>query len=298
MPFRPPVTSCSWARCRYGYCAGKVPGAGQAGQRVGRGDDRRGRRGAADDQDPAVLERVVDEHAGVRVGDRRHVRHRAAVAGRVVLPGRLGLELRAARAGRAYALSRIRRAPGPLGPAALVRRTRQVGAADRGDEPAGRRVLHAEPVIAGRGGDDHAGVLVVQPVGGELGAGLRSRRSCSRCTSRRAGTRSAPRARALFSDAVLASTRRILQFGQIAETMSRSRLISSAQPLSGVGISAGLVWPFWFILVKQSLAVVHGLMWKCVRYTFRSASAFGSSCASMIAIVRPLPRSCAARPSS
>ncbi len=100
-----------------------------------------------------------------------------------------------------------------------------------------------------------------------------------------------------FSDALLASTRRILQFGQIAETMSRSRLISSAQPLSGVGISAGLVWPFWFIFVKQWLAVVHGLMWKCVRYTFRSASAFGSSCASMIAIVRPLPRSCDARPS-
>src|SRR5438094_502359 len=72
-------------------------------------------------------------------------------------------------AGRAYGRSKIRRAPGLLGPAALVRGMRQVGAAHRGNPRAGRRVLHTEPGIARRGSDDDAGVLVEQPVGDDLG---------------------------------------------------------------------------------------------------------------------------------
>src|SRR5437763_427407 len=51
-----------------------------------------------------------------------------------------------------------------------------------------------------------------------------------------------------------ASTSRILQSGQVAETMSRSRLISMAQPGSAAGI--GEVAPFWFTFLKQPFAVV------------------------------------------
>ena len=42
--------------------------------------------------------------------------------------------------------------------------------------------------------------------------------------------------------ALVASTRRILQDGQMAETMSRSSEISPAQPLSALG--SGLAAPF------------------------------------------------------
>jgi len=45
------------------------------------------------------------------------------------------------------------------------------------------------------------------------------------------------------------------QDGQTAETMSTSRDISPAQPVSGVG--SGLVPPFWLIFLKQPFAVVH-----------------------------------------
>ncbi|SFY51810.1 hypothetical protein STEPF1_05076 [Streptomyces sp. F-1] len=58
----------------------------------------------------------------------------------------------------------------------------------------------------------------------------------------------------LAIDAVLASTSRILQFGQVALTMSRSSEISPAQPLSAVG--SEVVEPVWPTLVKQPLAVV------------------------------------------
>ena len=55
---------------------------------------------------------------------------------------------------------------------------------------------------------------------------------------------------------VFASTSRILQSGQTAETMSTSSEISPAQPASGLG--SGLAAPFWFTLRKQPFWVVHG----------------------------------------
>ena len=48
-----------------------------------------------------------------------------------------------------------------------------------------------------------------------------------------------------------ASTSRMLQFGQIADTMSRSDDSSVAHPASGGG--SGLVCPFWFTFVKHPL---------------------------------------------
>src|SRR5579883_3311956 len=81
----------------------------------------------------------------------------------------------------------------------------------------------------------------------------------------------------------LASTKRMWQLGQIAETMSISREISPAQPVSGAG--SGLAWPFWLILRKQPLAVVQGGRPKVERYIAKSDSALGSSKASTIATV-------------
>jgi hypothetical protein len=43
--------------------------------------------------------------------------------------------------------------------------------------------------------------------------------------------------------------------GQVAETMSRSRLISVAQPAFTLG---GVLPPVWFTFLKQPLAVVQG----------------------------------------
>jgi hypothetical protein len=54
----------------------------------------------------------------------------------------------------------------------------------------------------------------------------------------------------------LASTSRMWQVGQMAETMSTSSEISPAQPVLVGG--SGLVAPFWFTFEKQPLAVVHG----------------------------------------
>src|SRR5262245_32933683 len=87
-------------------------------------------------------------------------------------------------------------------------------------------------------------------------------------------------------DAELASTSRMWQSGQAADTMSRSRLISSAQPLSPAG--NGDVPPFWLIFLKQPFAVVQAGRPKWLRYAPRSAAALGSSIASTIATVRPL----------
>src|SRR5262249_2456539 len=87
--------------------------------------------------------------------------------------------------------------------------------------------------------------------------------------------------------AEFASTRRILQFGQAAEAMSRSSAISPAQPLSAVG--SGLAAPFWFTFLKQPLAVVQAGRPYWARDTPRSFSAFGSACASRIATVFPEP---------
>ena len=72
----------------------------------------------------------------------------------------------------------------------------------------------------------------------------------------------APRAAASFTaaprlakDAVVASTSRMWQFGQIAETMSRSSEISVAHPASVAGRL--VVLPVWLTFLKQPLAVVH-----------------------------------------
>src|SRR5207248_957573 len=87
--------------------------------------------------------------------------------------------------------------------------------------------------------------------------------------------------------AMVASTSRMRQLGQIAETMSTSRLISPAQPVSAVG--SGLAWPFSLTFLKQPFAVVQAGRPNCERYAARSDSAFGSSCASTIPTVAPLP---------
>src|SRR5881227_3021149 len=83
-----------------------------------------------------------------------------------------------------------------------------------------------------------------------------------------------------------ASTSRSLHFGQIAEAMSRSSEISSAQPLFAVGYD---VPPSWSTFLKHPFAVVHAASPYCERYTARSDSAFGSSKASTIAMVLPEP---------
>ena len=69
--------------------------------------------------------------------------------------------------------------------------------------------------------------------------------------------------------------------------MSTSSEISWAQPAFLRG--NGLALPFWLSLRKQPLAVVHADRPNCRRYTPRSASAVGSSNASTIATVCPLP---------
>ena len=53
--------------------------------------------------------------------------------------------------------------------------------------------------------------------------------------------------------AEFASTRRMRQLGQVAETMSTSREISWAQPPSAAG---GVDPPFWLTFLKQPLPVV------------------------------------------
>src|SRR6266545_7680403 len=62
---------------------------------------------------------------------------------------------------------------------------------------------------------------------------------------------------------VVASTSRIWQLGQTAETIWMSREISAAQPALGAG--SGPARPFWFTLRKQPLAVVHGGRPNCAR---------------------------------
>jgi hypothetical protein len=88
------------------------------------------------------------------------------------------------------------------------------------------------------------------------------------------------------SELEVASTSRMWQLGQIAETMSTSSEISSAQPTSDGG---GAVPPFLFTLRKQRLAVVHAAMPNRARYWFRSDSALGSSNASTMPMVCPAP---------
>src|SRR6266487_4311827 len=73
--------------------------------------------------------------------------------------------------------------------------------------------------------------------------------------------------------------------------MSRSRLISSAQPVSGGG---RLPPPAWLTFVKQPLATVQAGRPYWAGFTARSAAAFGSSKASTIATVSPWPATAAA----
>src|SRR5712671_2431644 len=88
------------------------------------------------------------------------------------------------------------------------------------------------------------------------------------------------------NELVVASTRRILQLGQMALAMSRSSEISCAQPEL---LRGNLVPPFWSTFRKHPLAVVQGGSPKVERYTARSLSAFGSSKASTMAMVWPAP---------
>src|SRR5439155_16393123 len=138
---------------RRGRVGGRVGGrvvarTGGTGQRVHGGDDRRGGAGAAVDLPARVAVGVVHGDAGVRVGDRGHVRLRPAGArGRHGLPGRLGVVRGAAGTGAA---------PGRLRPAARVGRAAQRRAADRRDVPRRGRVRRADPVVAAARGDHHA----------------------------------------------------------------------------------------------------------------------------------------------
>src|SRR5919202_6503132 len=78
----------------------------------------------------------------------------------------------------------------------------------------------------------------------------------------------------------VASTRRILQAGQIADAMSRSREISCAQPPSARG---GVVPPDWLTFRKHPLPQAGSPNW--LRYVARSDAAVGSSYASTMPIV-------------
>ena len=62
---------------------------------------------------------------------------------------------------------------------------------------------------------------------------------------------------------VVASTSRMWQFGQTAETMSRSSEISPAQPVLAAG--SEVVEPVWLTFLKQPLAVVQAGRPYCVR---------------------------------
>src|SRR5690242_4967597 len=80
----------------------------------------------------------------------------------------------------------------------------------------------------------------------------------------------APRRTAVFTpaarsvpEALLASTRRILQAGQPALTMSRSSVISP--PQEGLFVGSGLALPPWLTFWKQPLAVVQGGSPNCAR---------------------------------
>src|SRR5881396_3635699 len=81
-----------------------------------------------------------------------------------------------------------------------------------------------------------------------------------------------------------ASTSRILQFGQVAEAMSRSSEISCAQPPFARG---GVVPPLWLTFVKQPVA--HAGRPYVERYVARSDAAVGASYASTIAKTLPEP---------
>ena len=87
-----------------------------------------------------------------------------------------------------------------------------------------------------------------------------------------------------------ASTSRMWQWGQTAETASRSSEISTSHEASAAG--SGEVAPFSLTFLKQPDWLVHAGRPYVERYTARSASAVGSSYASTIATVSALPPVC------
>ena len=54
---------------------------------------------------------------------------------------------------------------------------------------------------------------------------------------------------------LLASTRKMWQFGQMAETMSTSSDSSVAQPVDPEFAGSGLAAPFWLVTVRQPAPV-------------------------------------------
>src|ERR1043165_513453 len=75
----------------------------------------------------------------------------------------------------------------------------------------------------------------------------------------------------MFMPLSLAWTTMILQLGHAALTASTSSAVSADQSLSGGDSGgSGAVAPFWFRIVRQPLARVHGGSPNCVRYVARS----------------------------
>jgi hypothetical protein len=75
----------------------------------------------------------------------------------------------------------------------------------------------------------------------------------------------------LATPGLFASTSRILQFGQMAETMSRSRDASSAHAEALAG--SGPDFPFWLTIFRQPVEVLHAGSPNHFRYTARSPAA-------------------------
>ena len=90
--------------------------------------------------------------------------------------------------------------------------------------------------------------------------------------------------------ALSASTSTSLQFGQSADTASRSSDSSGCQSESCAG--SGEASPLSLTFLKQRFAVVHAGRPYALRNTLRSASALGSSPTSTIATVSAPPAVC------
>src|ERR1035438_3834320 len=87
--------------------------------------------------------------------------------------------------------------------------------------------------------------------------------------------------------AEFASTSRMWQFGQIADTLSGSRDPSTPQPPVG-STEGSVVPPAWLTIFRQPLATAQALRPASERYWARSDSAFGSLYASTMATVAVL----------
>jgi hypothetical protein len=122
-------------------------------------------------------------------------------------------------------------------------------------------VDHTEPGVATAGRDRHAGLAQVLLVERILIRALAAAPTVRDVPGAHLGGRVDPVNR--LRSALLTSTRRILRFGQIADTMSTSSEISPAQLGSDAG--SGLAAPFWLTLRKQPLAVVQAGRPNCDR---------------------------------